>query len=139
VGLIERGWAAGGNVPNVQITLEELNSSYNWAEVFADYGSGNTSKDTSPALPDMKVDCTPPCRGDVVQIIAAVNGERDGDAWVGLFLLRDGRFLVARGSCDYTGWDCQAGNSLTVAPSLSEAIRFGMGNSDRDRLGLSLE
>ncbi len=34
-------------------------------------------------------------RKDVVEILAAVNGYNDGDEWVGVFRMKDGRFLVA--------------------------------------------
>lgn len=123
----------------VELTIEQLLEDGNWAQVFADENDGNVSKETSPALPDMKIDLTPPNRTDVAQIIAAVNGENDEDDWLGLFLLKDGRYLVASGGCDYTGWDCQAGNSLVVAPTLQDAIRFGLGESERARLGFELQ
>lgn len=89
----------------IEITLDELLNDYDWAEVFADESSGNTDKQTSVVAPGISVDLTPPTRHDVSKIIAAVNGERDGPEWVGLFVLKDGRYLVAVGSCDYTGWD----------------------------------
>ncbi len=51
------------------------------------------------------MDISAPSRIDIAEIIAAVNGKNDRDSWLGVFLLKDGRFLVAEGSCDYTGWD----------------------------------
>jgi len=44
-------------------------------------------------------------REDVIRVIAMENGENDGDTWVGVFELRDGRFASIRAGCDYTGWD----------------------------------
>ena len=44
-------------------------------------------------------------RADVKRIIAVVDGESDGPDWVCVGKLQDGRFFVASGGCDYTGWD----------------------------------
>ncbi len=121
----------------IEITLPELMECYNWAQVFADENDGNVDKSTTAVPPGSSVDITPPCRKDVVAIIAAVNGERDGDDWLGVFLLQDGRYLIAEGGCDYTGWDCRAGNSLSVASSLEDAIRYGLNPEQQQRLGLS--
>lgn len=91
--------------PVKEITLEQMRSDYDWAQVFADKNAGNVNKDTDPCPPMSDVDTSPPSRDDVEEIIAAVNGENDGADWVGVFRLKDGRFLLAYGGCDYTGWD----------------------------------
>lgn len=88
------------------VGLPELLDSYDWAEVFGEGTGGNCDKskvDTCP--PGTEMDRTPPSRSDVAEVIAAANGEGDGDEWVGVFRLTDGRFLLASGWCDYTGWD----------------------------------
>src|SRR6478735_8794661 len=95
------------------ITLEQLLVSWDWGEVFGEGSGGNCDQQTDPCPPtDTAVSTAPPRRTDVAEIIAAVNGENDESEWLGVFRLNDGRFLLASGSCDYTGWDCQAGNSL---------------------------
>lgn len=123
----------------IEITLDELRDSYDWAEVFGEGGGGNCNNETDACPPEADINCTPPTRADVVEIVAAVNGENDGPEWIGVFLLRDGRYLVAEGSCDYTGWDCQAGNTMQVAATLQDAIQFGLTPERQERLGLSLQ
>ena len=123
----------------IDITMTDLMNSYDWEEVFADRSSGNTTKETNVAPPGASVDATPPSREDVAEIIAAVNGEKDEADWVGLFLLKDGRWLVASGGCDATGWDCQASNNLTVCATRHDAILFGMSEQEAERLGLLSE
>jgi len=92
-------------MPIIETTLDEILSSYDWAEVFADESSGNTDKETSP-IPELSgIDTTPPSRADVAEVMASVEGEQDERDWLGVFRLHDGRFLVASGGCDYTGWD----------------------------------
>ena len=86
-------------------TLEELSADYDWGEAFGDKSSGNTTKDTTAVPPGVIMDITPPCRSDVAEIIATSDGEHEGPPWVGLFLLKDGRFLAVEAGCDYTGWD----------------------------------
>lgn len=121
-----------------EITIEELARDSDWAEVFGEGSGGNTDRSTEPVPPGSNVDREPASRTDVIEVIAAVNGENEGQEWIGVFLLRDGRYLVAEGSCDYTGWDCRASNNLAVAETLADAIRFGMNDGQRDRLGLKL-
>jgi hypothetical protein len=94
-----------GNMPVIETTIQELLADYDWAQVFADENAGNVSKQTDACPPGSDVDTSPPTRADVAEIIAAVNGENDGYDWVGVFKLKDGRFLLASGGCDYTGWD----------------------------------
>jgi len=84
-----------------EIGIEDLDS-YDWEEVFGEGTGGNCTQDVE------SLDGTPAhsaTRADVVEIIAAVNGVNDGEEWIGVFRLRDGRFLAAVAECDYTGWD----------------------------------
>lgn len=113
----------------------ELAKNYDWVEVFGQGSGGNTDRTTEPCVPGSSIDCTPPDINEVQEIIALKDGENDEDNWVGVFLMRDGRYLVASGGCDYTGWDCQAHNDLQVAATLEDAIRFGLSGYDRQRLG----
>lgn len=97
--------------------LKELDT-YDWREAFAFCG------ETSP--PGMKwpepynapqnpthvqfhsgprVSIEPVSREDVVEIIAMEDGENDQMDWVGVFKLKDGRYLALEAGCDYTGWD----------------------------------
>ena len=81
---------------------------YDWECVFADEGNisgGNCDKTMQVVPPGADVSANGFSRGDVEKVIVAVNGENDGPDWVGLFLLNDGRFAIAEGGCDYTGWD----------------------------------
>jgi len=122
-------------MPNIEINIEELNNSYDWAQVFADENDGNVSKDTTEVPPGSDVNTSPASRSDVKEIIAAVNGENDGEEWIGVFLLNDGRYLIAQGGCDYTGWDCQAGNSMTVAKNMEDVLQYGLTDEEKIRLG----
>lgn len=122
--------------PVKEITLDQLKANSDWEAVFGEDSGGNTDRVVESAKPGLKVNLDEVSREDVKKIIAAANGENDGADWIGLFELKDGRFLIASGGCDYTGWDCHASNHLAVADSLTTAIRFGLGDSERLRLGL---
>jgi hypothetical protein len=118
--------------------LTELDS-YDWAEVFGEGGGGNCE----PIIPNRLINgvLTPEptfSREDVVTIKGQVEGERDEQSWVVWGQLKDGRFFVARGWCDYTGWDCRAGNSGDTFPTEDELIRYGMDTNERLRFGLEL-
>src|SRR5262245_40809954 len=119
-----------------EITLEQLMDSYDWGEVFGEGSGGNTDKQTDSIPDHSDIDTTPPNRSDVSGILAAVNGENDEDEWIGVFKLKDGRYLIASGSCDYTGWDCRAGNSLQVARTLDDVLQYGLTDRQKERLEL---
>jgi len=121
---------------NIEITIEELLEDGDWAQVFADESWGNVDKTVQVAPPGADVDDAPFGRQDVEEIIAAVNGENDAADWLGLFRLKDGRYAVCSGGCDYTGWDCQAGNSMTVCATVEDALQFGLSEFERERLDL---
>ena len=114
-------------------TREEICQSYDWEEVFGE-GCGGNCDGTVESLDN--TECSSVRRDDIEEVIASVNGENDGDEWIGVFRMNDGRYLVAVGSCDYTGWDCQAGNHLSVAGSLETAIALGLTPWQATRLGL---
>lgn len=89
----------------IEITLEQIRECSDWQEVFADEGSCGTSvnKTIDRAPPNSEVSIEPMTRNDVQAVIASVNGD-NGDDWLGVFLLVDGRYLIAGGWCDFTGW-----------------------------------
>lgn len=117
----------------VEISLDDLKKSYDWIEVFGEGDGGNTTRDVESYDGTSRDEV---CLADVVEVIAAVNGENDEANWAGVFLLKDGRFLAAVGYCDYTGWDCHANNNLTVGSTLESVVAFGLGDEDRERLNM---
>jgi hypothetical protein len=88
------------------------------------------------AAPGMAISIEGFTREDVAEIVAIVDGENDGDDWLGVFRLADGRFAALRAGCDYTGWGCQEGGNSDVAPSLEAIVQFGLKADERKRLGL---
>lgn len=119
--------------------LKELDD-YNWAEVFGEGGGGNCTAIEPSRLPtDKDTPLHTFSREDVAIIRGQAEGENDGPDWVVWGQLKDGRWFVARGGCDYTGWDCHAGNSGNVASSEADIIRFGMSEGERERFGTPLQ
>ena len=86
--------------------LEPLNT-YDWKEAFK-YAAPHKCEDghshgpESVIVADVSTDAF--TREDVEEIIALEEGENDGEAWVAVFKLKDGRFACLRAWCDYTGW-----------------------------------
>lgn len=118
--------------------LKELDS-YDWAEVFGEGSGGNCTPIIPNAPPNYSIDKSKFSREDVARIYGQVDGENDGLDWVVWGRLKDGRFFVARGGCDYTGWDCQASNCGDVARTKKDLVRFGMTDEERSRFGVSIE
>ena len=118
--------------------LQELDD-YNWAEVFGEGGGGNCTPIIPNAYPGSKISTKTFMREDVKLIAGMSDGERDERSWIVYGKLRDGRWFAARGSCDYTGWDCRAHNNGDVASTKKEIQRFGLDKEERARLGISLD
>lgn len=104
---------------DAKMTIEELCSSSDWQEAW------------KYAPDDVK-------REDVAVVVAAVEGCNDGDSWVGVFHLKDDRFLYLTAWCDYTGWGCREGGNSEVRATLDEVVRELCQEDDRKRLGLVL-
>lgn len=94
------------------------------------------SCDIRPALPNDDVSLKPFTVADVAKIIAYSEGENDGQNWLMLVKLNDGRFAFIDAGCDYTGWDCQAGGTATITKTLLKMKKFGLSDNEKERLGL---
>ena len=91
--------------PIIETDLDGIRDSCDWAQVFADENAGNVSKTIEPCPEGADVSLAPFVRDDIEMVLASSEGENDGLDWIGVFKLKDGRFLLAYGGCDYTGWD----------------------------------
>lgn len=117
--------------------IKELDT-YDWAEVFGE-GSGGNCTSIIPEIqpPGSDISNATFSREDVDFLIGQIEGENDGPSWICYGLLKDGRYFVARGWCDYTGWDCQASNSGDVASTEYNIIRYGLSADERSSFGLT--
>ena len=111
------------------MTLDEMRNDYDWQEAFS---YGWTIRTATGCPPDgFGID-------DVAEVLKESQGENDGDSWMMVGKLSDGRFFFLDAWCDYTGWDCQAGGDAQVADTLENLVRFGMTEEARDRLGFEV-
>jgi hypothetical protein len=115
--------------------LKELDD-YNWAEVFGEGSGGNCTEISPQPAPDYKGSVATFSRKDVKTILGISEGEHDERDWIVYGKLKDGRYFVARGGCDYTGWDCRAGNSGDIAATKKDIIQFGLSQEERGRFNL---
>ncbi len=115
-------------------THKELDT-YDWKIIFEGGAGGNDPYTRNPSNPLTRevlkdVHYT---LSDVKRVIATSDGENDGESWLGLFEMNDGRFLSVSAFCDYTGWDCQAGGSSEWTTNEADAIAC-LTQGDRERL-----
>lgn len=102
---------------------------YDWEEAFA------YTDNASGALPGASYDLDGFQREDVAEVYGTREGENDVAEWLVYGRLHDGRYFYLTAGCDYTGWDCQAGGSTTIARSYDELINFGLDNEAREVFG----
>ena len=97
--------------------------------------------DIRPAHPGAKVDARTSLDrfrlDDVRAVLAKKAGANDERPWLAAVELWDGRWAFVEASCDYTGWDCQASGSATVAATREELQAIGMSEHARATLGLA--
>jgi hypothetical protein len=131
------------------VILPELcdeENGYHWESAFqccgpAEEGSNCfNSPNVSQAIEKGHVPTTPFQRVDVKRVIAKVveTGCYAETDVLGVFELHDGRFAFLTAGCDTTGWDCQSGGHAIVDDDLDHLIRFGIGESEREKLGLTV-
>ena len=63
----------------IEATIDNIKRDSNWKEVFGEGTGGNCTQDVD------SLDGTstaPVLRSDVVEVLASVNGENDGDSWI---------------------------------------------------------
>lgn len=115
----------------IETTLSEVLCSYDWEEAFGEGDGGNCTQDVE-SLDGTSVDkCL---RADIAEVLATVEGENDGADWIGVFRMKDGRYLAVVAGCDYTGWDCRASNRMTVASSLKSLMETGLTPEEKARI-----
>jgi hypothetical protein len=80
---------------------------------------------------------------DVAEVIAEACTPGDSgfgqEEIVGLFRLKDGRFLYVSGGCDTTGWECQSHVDGTVSESLPNLVRSCVTADDKRVLKLAID
>lgn len=102
---------------------------YDWEQAF-------DVSDVRRAHPTGDVSLEGVSLSNVVKVVACVEGENDYAPWLALGRLRDGRWFHVSAWCDYTGWDCQSGGTITVAKSKAELLRYGLTDSEKKELGV---
>lgn len=104
---------------------------YDWAEAFGyagDIEATTTSYqggvNLTVGFPGCKAHTGLFGRRDVRRVIAAREGENDGDNWIAFGELWDGRFFAVRAGCDYTGWDCRASGAAEVVETEDDLMHY---------------
>lgn len=71
---------------------------------------------------------------NISKVHAFYEGENDSESWGALVEMKDGRFVAMEAWCDYTGWGCQDGGSLSVALNKRDALMLGFSEDMRKKL-----
>lgn len=72
----------------------------------------------------------------VDSVIAAIYGENDEADWYWVLKMKDDTYGLARGGCDYTGWDCRSSLTLQASNTLAEALALA---PKRDSYGRAIQ
>jgi hypothetical protein len=58
----------------------------------------------------------------IKRVIASSEGDNDGDDWIILAEMDNGRFAFASAGCCYTGWECHASGYVEYYTTYEEAV-----------------
>lgn len=130
---------------DTETTNEQWREDYDWIEAFGYAGQPDTCATVYQSGPDLRrahptatePSLQPFTIADVASVEAMSEGENGDRDWLCLGVLNDGRWFLLAAGCDYTGWDCQAGGTTTLATSRDELLAYGTTTVERERLGLA--
>lgn len=111
------------------LILEDLDN-YDWDEAF------NYARSPDVLLGQEDINGSGFTREDVEEIIYLDEGENDGESWIGVFKLKDGRGAFLTAWCDYSGWGCQEGGNSLVAKTPEDILKYGLTPEEKERLGI---
>ena len=95
------------------ISLEDFLNDGDWSNALEFGGKPSedcytSATDTVPPsaspVTDKGMDCSPFNMDDVAEVLHAHEGMNDGEDWLCVVLLKDGRYAYVEAWCDYTGW-----------------------------------
>lgn len=112
---------------------------YNWKNAFGEDCITLRYDRTITYRNDESLSVEPFTREDVETLLHSAEGEHDGASWLAVGKLKDGRYFSIEAGCDYTGWDCQAGGSCSFSKTYEDVLKFGVEESDFERLGIKNE
>lgn len=72
---------------------------------------------------------------EITEILANIEGQNDGNNWIWIVALDNGKFAYLEGGCDYTGWDCQSSLDSTILNTPTDGIEL----VERDEKDLELD
>lgn len=64
-------------------------------------------------------------------------GENDGESWTFLVRHTNGYYIFFDASCDYTGFDCQGGGSITYSLDGQKMWELGLTDEFRKKLAIN--
>ena len=111
------------------MNIKDLENSFDWKEAFT--FSDGTSLDEGSDSFAFGID-------DIKKILYAEDGGNDGPSWIIMVKLKNNQYGFLTAWCDFTGWGCQDGGHSYVSKSKKKLIRYGLGEDDRKRFGISL-
>ncbi len=96
--------------------LKEINErtwrrDYAFHSYCSDTGSWNTRGVPQPGMIAYETECR-----DIKRVFSYQKGENEETDWIMSGELEDGSVFYFQGSCDYTGFDCQGGGKMILAP-----------------------
>jgi len=65
---------------------------------------------------------------------AFVCGHNDEDAWIWVFKMKDGKYAMLTGSCDYTGWDCRSSSGVAYGNTANALVAAVADSSKKQSL-----
>ena len=96
----------------LEINTEEWMDNYAYSSYLSDVGSWETRGCPQAGMHEYKTECR-----ELARVFSYQDGENDERPWIMYGELKDGSVFHFSGGCDYTGFDCQGGGEMIIAPN----------------------
>lgn len=96
----------------LEIAAYEWKDNYAYSSYLSHLGSWETRGCPQPGMYEYKTECQ-----DIARVFSYQKGVNGEDSWIMYGELEDGSVFHFRGSCDFTGFECQGGGVMIIAPN----------------------
>lgn len=117
--------------------LEQAQAWRDWPDVWDAVLQADDRCHPVPCTGSYLTPLTPFAEGQLAMAEACAEGAMGREKWLVFGQLHDGRWFFLEAGCSYTGWDFGSGE-VTVCTNREHLLRYGLGEDERERLGLAL-
>ena len=96
----------------LEIAKDEWMDNYAYTSFLRNEGDWEARGCPQPGMHEYKTECR-----EIARVFSYQEGENEEESWIMFGELVDGSVFHFTGGCNYTGFDCQGGGEMVIAPN----------------------